>query len=63
MHDGRDDEHARGLPVRHRGRPLPGTEVRLAEDGELLVRSETVFQGYFKDPEATAEVLAKTAGC
>ncbi|MGZ8783502.1 MAG: AMP-dependent synthetase/ligase, partial [Gaiellaceae bacterium] len=27
------------------------------EDGELLIRSETVFQGYYKDPEATAEVL------
>ena len=40
------------------GRPLPGTEVRLAEDGELLVRSETVFQGYLKDPEATAAVLS-----
>ena len=39
------------------GRPLPGTEVKLAEDGELLIRSETVFQGYLKDPEATAEVL------
>ena len=39
------------------GRPLPGTEVRLAEDGELLIKSETVFQGYFKDAEATAEVL------
>jgi long-chain acyl-CoA synthetase len=41
------------------GRALPGTEVRVAEDGELLIRSDTVFQGYFKDPEATAEVLGE----
>ena len=39
------------------GKPLPGFEVKLAEDGELLVRSETVFGGYYKDPDATAEVL------
>ena len=41
------------------GKPLPHFEVRLAEDGELLVKSETVFQGYFKDPEATAEILGE----
>jgi long-chain acyl-CoA synthetase len=41
------------------GRALPGFEVKIAEDGEILVRSETVFQGYFKDPEATASVVSE----
>jgi long-chain acyl-CoA synthetase len=39
------------------GPPLPGFEVKLDEDGELLLRSETVFAGYFKDEEATRAVL------
>jgi long-chain acyl-CoA synthetase len=39
------------------GPALPGFELRLADDGELLIRSETIFAGYFKEPEATAEVL------
>ncbi|MGZ4282048.1 MAG: AMP-dependent synthetase/ligase, partial [Gaiellaceae bacterium] len=39
------------------GPALPGFEVRTAEDGELLIRSQTVFAGYFKDEEATSEVL------
>jgi long-chain acyl-CoA synthetase len=39
------------------GPALPGFELRVADDGELLIRSETVFQGYYKDPEATAQVL------
>jgi long-chain acyl-CoA synthetase len=48
-------------PERYRfgsvGPPLPGFEVRIDDDGEILIRSETIFQGYLKDPEATAGVL------
>ncbi len=39
------------------GRSLPGFELRLAEDGELELRSPTVFAGYLKDEEATRAVL------
>jgi long-chain acyl-CoA synthetase len=39
------------------GKPLPGVELRFAEDDEILIRSNTVFAGYYRDPEATAEVL------
>ena len=39
------------------GRPLPGFEVEIAEDGEVLIRSSTVFKGYLNDEEATREVL------
>jgi long-chain acyl-CoA synthetase len=39
------------------GKPLPGVEFRIAGDGELLIKAETLFDGYFHDPEATAAVL------
>jgi long-chain acyl-CoA synthetase len=41
------------------GQPLPGTEVRVAEDGELLFRGSQVFVGYWNDEPATAEVLER----
>ncbi len=39
------------------GKPLPGVEVKLADDGELLVHGPTLFSGYYNDPAATAAVL------
>ena len=39
------------------GKPLPGTEVKITEDQEVLVRSKSNFVGYYQDPEATAEAL------
>jgi len=39
------------------GTPLPEVEVRISEQGEILFRSPGVFQGYFKNPEATAQTL------
>ena len=39
------------------GPPMEGVEVRLADDGEIIVRGELVMDGYWNDPEATGEVL------
>jgi len=39
------------------GPPVDGCELKLANDGEILLRSPTIFAGYFKDPEATRTAL------
>jgi long-chain acyl-CoA synthetase len=39
------------------GPALPGVELRLADDGEILIKTDTIFAGYFHDDEATREVL------
>lgn len=55
-----------GISVVHRdgdikfdtvGNPLPETEIKIGEDGEILTKSPSVFKGYYKNPQATQETL------
>ncbi|MGD0800522.1 MAG: long-chain fatty acid--CoA ligase [Terracidiphilus sp.] len=52
---------ALNTPLTHRmgsaGRPMPNIELKLAEDGELLVRGPSIFAGYWQKPKATAEAI------
>jgi long-chain acyl-CoA synthetase len=55
-----------GISVVHRtgdikfdtvGHPIPGTEIKITEEGEIITRSPSVFQGYYKNSEATQKTL------
>lgn len=49
--------HKKAFKLETVGRPIPGVEVKIAEDGEVLTRGPHIMKGYWKNPRATADAI------
>ncbi|WP_289661918.1 AMP-dependent synthetase/ligase [Flavobacterium panacagri] len=52
-----NDQRNKGFKIGTVGKPIRNLEVKIAQDGEILIKGPNVMLGYFKDPEKTAEAL------
>jgi len=59
--------HGRKIKPGTSGPPVPGVQVKVSEEGEIFLRSDVLFQGYYKNPEATGSMMVdgwvKTGDC
>lgn len=52
-----NDMRGKGFKIGTTGKPLDRTEIKIADDGEILIKGPQVMMGYYKDPQQTSEVM------